>query len=1027
MTTYKYLIVSHFSSFFVYHLFSYKIKNLVVVKQDIRIVMSSTTQSNTQSNYLEALYAGCFDFMRVYPTVNPLVALGKRFITFKNSYFIKVVLGLFVMVPIVSYAYIYVRSVRTHKFLDWKLCLGIYLDDNSSRIALRTIILTILLSLNQICYSYQNNLSISLDPTYYSRTNSAIGDDVEAIILSGSQSFASLSETSRRLSSSDSWIAFVYHTSNFDELLYSRNFEAICHTENNILKKLPCIYSSGIKSIIPSVFNTTSCTQLYGAHQKYSMYENQNYLQDNVNSLEPNSTIVISYFQSNYCNDYSIKSIQSQLSALTVNPIQITVVDDNFIRQDFYNNVVDAYSTSGISILIMTIFLVFGLRGVFTTIAVFYSMLVSIIAAIGFLPHGNYSHFSIYNILSVFMLMSTGVTTVLLYGSAWRRAFPIGAKMTGRRILKSYQFVSLALVFVFLISFITYITKTTSSVVVINQIGLFMAVTFFVYFTLFHTLIIPVWIALSRKAIFPPSTRQKFERLFEIQIMQEYGKDDFYSIGDDNDNFEEYVFYGNPNLTSSNTDRDIEEAINQSLITANENNEAINHIDDVICPGFRDRSNSKPESNENISDSKSRRSSFRSKQASKVNSVSQDDVATTSLRNSQRSKSDSKDDESRNIDTLRLRSLTTESNGITTTLKTSLTRETSNRTQTHGSKYDHEMPNKPSLKMQNFMEYQNLSESKGKSNVTFSDETMTSERKSPVTHLESSQRSSLSRQTSNRSTSPARRPSIQDVMALQKVTNNVGITEPFQSVNEIPTRSRANTRESIGSMISTSGAIITEGSTEAAQRRSIVTQRESVIYAEHNPRKEAKAKARYYGLIAVVFWAFLMVFVGYFGMSDLKLDYTPLELFSTSTNIGRAMYIQKNFKTTLIQTYTDPEGVLSHVSNTPTIVPTHISMSSTVSPTVTPNNQPTFPTFEPAIPTVEPTTYLPTPFAERFSQPTRHTTHKPTIKPTTIKSTEFPSAKPTSYPNIFNSNDNDYYLSGCFGLTHHKEHVDSEG
>jgi hypothetical protein len=56
----------------------------------------------------------------------------------------------FVFLPVFSYLIYYAQTVYDHKFRDWRLTLFIFLRENSSRIALRTFILSLLLGINQV-------------------------------------------------------------------------------------------------------------------------------------------------------------------------------------------------------------------------------------------------------------------------------------------------------------------------------------------------------------------------------------------------------------------------------------------------------------------------------------------------------------------------------------------------------------------------------------------------------------------------------------------------------------------------------------------------------------------------------------------------------------------------------------------------------------------------------------------------------------------------------------------------------------
>ena len=61
------------------------------------------------------------------------------------------------------------------------------------------------------------------------------------------------------------------------------------------------------------------------------------------------------------------------------------------------------------------------LPGVISTLATVFCVFVSIVAAAGILPAAHYGSISAFNVMSIFILIGVGASTVLLFASAWRR------------------------------------------------------------------------------------------------------------------------------------------------------------------------------------------------------------------------------------------------------------------------------------------------------------------------------------------------------------------------------------------------------------------------------------------------------------------------------------------------------------------------------------------------------------------------------------------------------------------------------
>lgn len=887
------------------------------------------------------------------------------------------------MIPLLSFLFIYLRTRKRHKFLDWRLTLAIYLDDNSSRVALRTLILTLLLGINQISYAYQRGITFNYNPLYYAQVTSATQDNINAISISGTESFATYSSASssrrlvelseneyipdhsfpdhtrRRLNGySNSFVAVVYHTSDYSNLLTTANLKAICQTEKSFLNNVGCFNPSSIKSIIPSIFwNNTCVAKQFNPEAVFTSFQNEPYLQDNINYVNPTSNVVISYFDSNSCDSYSYSSFQSLLSSYTKAPIQVTFVNTHFINTQFQDITTGAYSVTGIALLITVGFLIFGLRGLLMTIAIFYTMAVAFVTAIGVLPYANYQYFSMYNIISVYMMIALGGSTMLLYGSAWRRTFPVDASITGRRILKSYQLISMAIMFVFLLAFITFVSKISSSIVVLSQLGVFLTVSYVTFFIQLHTFLIPLWISLSAYKVFPDHYRSLFEEYCEIQIVHDYGKDDFYSEGDDDDAYEELP-YGEGDWE-----------------------------------GYSQYTGSQR--------SPSRQPSLRVIQQSGKSGVGQvsgkSEYSTTGPRLGRDRQpiqgSHREDSLSRDTHIAIMRSLSE----IDTTFKGVGSPSTVPSTNPSPDLNTSPVPNSSA----------SIRRLSAKNSETTFEETKNGQ--------------------SRKDTSPKRRASFaaDESLVVEYSCADVTITEPpknsvlrASSVSSVRAGSSVHSgatqsvrRSSLASVESLSNAI----GGNPNRRMSTMTQAQSVVGFDddvNDPRDEAKAIARYFGILSALIWLVLMVVVSAAGYARIQVSYDIPSIVSPSTNLGQAIFINQNYKLGLLVDYSDPQNMPLISTLSPSVEP---SASPIQSPTVFPAGSRS-PTTKPVI----------------SNQPS-------SLKPTAVPTSRHPSARPVAHsgaPSTAPSQSGiqstslqaqSYVMTGCYGISTSKPFVDVQG
>ena len=87
------------------------------------------------------------------------------------------------------------------------------------------------------------------------------------------------------------------------------------------------------------------------------------------------------------------------------------------------------------------------------------------------IPLWHYGSFSAFNVMSLFILLGVGANSVLLFGSAFRKYIPPGTIGTPRQVLKAYNSVGIAILFVTTAACLSLFSKLASPVIVISQLG----------------------------------------------------------------------------------------------------------------------------------------------------------------------------------------------------------------------------------------------------------------------------------------------------------------------------------------------------------------------------------------------------------------------------------------------------------------------------------------------------------------------------------------------------------------------------
>jgi hypothetical protein len=224
---------------------------------------------------------------------------------------------------------------------------------------------------------------MAFDPTYYDRVDSSLTFAAATIASGLSSSFLIVDSGSvpmqqrRRLSASNyqangQTLALIYHTSEFADLIPTREglLEAACRTEHLVRLHLTCLVNSSVKSALPLLMNAT-CNRMGWAATSLAQARLSNYFADGITSARPNSSILISYFESRSCELESNSQIAAQIAALnpTAERLEITVVNTALLRADVSGAYVAALTISGYLTLIGAAGVIWGYGGLAVSLA----------------------------------------------------------------------------------------------------------------------------------------------------------------------------------------------------------------------------------------------------------------------------------------------------------------------------------------------------------------------------------------------------------------------------------------------------------------------------------------------------------------------------------------------------------------------------------------------------------------------------------------------------------------------------------
>eukprot|EP01034_Spumella_vulgaris_P021838 gene21838-27909_t len=274
----------------------------------------------------------------------------------------------------------------------------------------------------------------------------------------------------------------------------------MCYTEREIINSVTCIDSSKYKSILTSVFNTTSCeyfTTYDESVAAFGLNSNSLHVADNTPSDDPVSDILISYFEMGNCTHISGTDFGAKITDCEHGEVQTTYVSNQYLKEEFGDDISDALYYTGGSLVLTISFMVIGVRGIVISLTTLYCIFISFIHAAALLPYWTYSEFSSFNSMAVIIMCGIGAVNVMLYGSAWRRTIRGGTHATVAQIIESYSAVSQSIFYTTLAAMISLFSFLASPVIVISQLGAFLGMSVLVFYVMFHYVVIPMWIFCS--------------------------------------------------------------------------------------------------------------------------------------------------------------------------------------------------------------------------------------------------------------------------------------------------------------------------------------------------------------------------------------------------------------------------------------------------------------------------------------------------------------------------------------------------
>jgi len=313
---------------------------------------------------------------------------------------------------------------------------------------------------------------------------------------------------------SSSTILLVYHTNSWDNVLTTNYLQSICETERNIKRDLTCLNTPTFSSLITSMYIYPDCSNIVGDLRSLNVYQSSAYLQDNVEVSNPQSSIVISYVRLGSClSTNSDDSFLKKLNSNAVGDIAITVVNAGILNDEFTSAVFNSITLTIYGIILsMAVFAVYT-RGIISTIALCFCILVALVTSAGFLTIFQYKSFSVFNVLSIYILIGLGGTAMMLFHSYYRENSLIYEKLTADQFASSYGYIATPFLFTIFASCISLFSKLASPVTVISQIGAYLGLAVVIFYIEIHYIYIPVYLLTNRYYIIPKFARDRIHQL----------------------------------------------------------------------------------------------------------------------------------------------------------------------------------------------------------------------------------------------------------------------------------------------------------------------------------------------------------------------------------------------------------------------------------------------------------------------------------------------------------------------------------
>ena len=267
--------------------------------------------------------------------------------------------------------------------------LASFLKRSSGLISILNIIVTLFVTINMALYTVDHTKLFTTDVSYYLKVNLPAYDSINAISSAQSQnSFNTMVTTvptrrvlherkenitiNRRLDNTGPALSLVYHTNNWENVLTESNLISVCKSEQQIIANMKCLDTDGYKSAIPLVFNPQTCQYLTSYSQSlyvFGLSENAPYVQDNVDSSNPQSGILLSYFHLGSCgSSYSYKTFYDEVNENCENGIKTCNVVIQYFNAEFQEDIINAIQISIFSLVVCSIFMVLAVRGIIVAV-----------------------------------------------------------------------------------------------------------------------------------------------------------------------------------------------------------------------------------------------------------------------------------------------------------------------------------------------------------------------------------------------------------------------------------------------------------------------------------------------------------------------------------------------------------------------------------------------------------------------------------------------------------------------------------